>query len=89
MEMIMSLDIAERGISGNWRESAAHTGIVMRIWGVLRARSQRNREMRELLALDSRMLTDIGIDRAQAEYMATQPYAGDWSAAIFGHGNRR
>jgi uncharacterized protein YjiS (DUF1127 family) len=89
MEMIMSLDIAERGIGGNWRECAPRAGLLMRIRGVLRARSQRKREMRELLSLDSRMLADIGMNRAQAEYMATQPYAGHWSAAIFGHGNRR
>ena len=29
------------------------------------------------------MLTDIGITRAQVEYLAQQPHAGDWSGALF------
>ena len=49
----------------------------------MQARRHHRGQMRQLQAMDAHMLADLGITRAQAEYLAQQPYVGDWSGALF------
>jgi len=45
-----------------------HTVATLREW------SRRNRERAELAALDDRMLKDIGLTRADAEFLSNKPF---------------
>lgn len=45
----------------------------------IRAARAYRKQARELLTLDARLLADIGINRSQAEFLAQQPYRGEWS----------
>jgi len=49
----------------------------------MRAARHHRRQMRQLQAMDGHLLTDLGITREQVEYLAQQPYAGDWTGALF------
>jgi uncharacterized protein YjiS (DUF1127 family) len=49
----------------------------------MEARRHHREAMRQLRAMDAHRLDDIGITRAHVEYLALQPYAGDWSGALF------
>ena len=61
--------------------SALHPFARLRAW--IEGRRHHRDGMRQLRAMDAHLLDDIGITRAQAEYLAQQPYAGDWSGALF------
>lgn len=53
------------------RGRASHLG---RALATLRAWRRRSRERAELAALDERMLRDIGITRADAQYLSSKPF---------------
>ena len=57
--------------------------LLARIAAWMNARRRRRQDVRQLLAMDAHMLTDLGITRAYAEYLAQQPFAGDCSGALF------
>ena len=80
MSLAITNDIAATGREGA-AKSRRHLVARLRAW--MEARRRHREDMRELLAMDRHMLTDIGITRAQVEYLAQQPYAGDWSGALF------
>lgn len=48
----------------------------------MKAYRHQRHEIRQLQAMDAHLLADLGITRAQVEYLAQQPYAGDWGAAL-------
>ena len=74
----MSLEFTSAGAP-----AALRPNLIARAAAWLQARRHHRREMRQLRAMDAHMLADLGITRAQAEYLAQQPYAGDWSGALF------
>jgi uncharacterized protein YjiS (DUF1127 family) len=47
---------------------------VARLLTTLRAWRRRTRDRAELAALDGRMLADIGISRAEAEFLGNKPF---------------
>jgi len=47
---------------------------VVRVFGALREWRRRSKDRAQLAALDDRMLTDIGISRAEAEFLANKPF---------------
>ncbi|HEU0156715.1 MAG TPA: DUF1127 domain-containing protein [Stellaceae bacterium] len=49
-------------------------GSIGRAIATLRAWRQRSRARAELAALDDRMLRDIGVTRAEAEYLSSKPF---------------
>ena len=61
--------------------SALHPFARLRAW--IEGRRHHRDGMRQLRAMDAHLLDDIGITRAQVEYLAQQPYAGDWSGTLF------
>ena len=52
----------------------AKTGVVRRVARLLREWRQRATGRAELAGLDDRMLADIGITRADAEFLANRPF---------------
>jgi uncharacterized protein YjiS (DUF1127 family) len=58
------------------RHSALHwvSNAVARQVTTLRAWRRRTRDRAELAALDDRMLADIGISRAEAEFLGNKPF---------------
>jgi uncharacterized protein YjiS (DUF1127 family) len=46
----------------------------VRVFGALREWRRRSKDRALLAALDDRMLTDIGISRAEAEFLANKPF---------------
>ncbi len=58
------------------RHSAVHWvgDAVARLVTTLRAWRRRTRDRAELAALDDRMLADIGISRAEAEFLGNKPF---------------
>lgn len=53
---------------------AAKTGIARRLWVLLREWRKRAKGRAELAGLDDRTLADIGITRADAEFLANRPF---------------
>jgi uncharacterized protein YjiS (DUF1127 family) len=49
-------------------DAGNHFVVTLREW------SRRNRERAELAALDDRMLKDIGLTRADAEFLSNKPF---------------
>ena len=47
---------------------------VTRMFGALREWRRRSKDRAQLAALNDRMLTDIGISRAEAEFLANKPF---------------
>ena len=45
-----------------------------RVFGALRGWRRRSKDRAQLAALNDRMLTDIGISRAEAEFLANKPF---------------
>jgi len=57
------------------RRSARSAGnAVRRLLGALREWRQRSKSRAQLATLDDRMLADIGISRADAEFLANRPF---------------
>jgi uncharacterized protein YjiS (DUF1127 family) len=54
--------------------SGSPQGFLIRIFDVLGAWEDRDRERRHLLRLDDRMLQDMGLDRAAASAEAVKPF---------------
>ena len=84
----MSLEFTSAGAPIAANEVAGlRPNLIARAASWLEARRHHRREMRQLQAMDAHMLADLGITRAQAEYLAQQPYAGDWSGIALGGNN--
>jgi uncharacterized protein YjiS (DUF1127 family) len=81
-ETIMSLDLHLASAAGEVA-AASQPNLIARAAAWIRSYRQHRRQMRELQAMDAHMLADLGITRSQVEYLAQQPYAGDWSAVLF------
>ena len=81
----MSLAFTNAATASTQDQRAAASGLSpfarLRAW--MEARRHHREGIRQLLAMDAHLLDDIGITRAQAEYLAQQPYAGDWSGTLF------
>ncbi|MFZ4805878.1 MAG: DUF1127 domain-containing protein [Hyphomicrobiaceae bacterium] len=60
---------AQSGASATWIQTISPAGIVAMVAAMLRVR----RERRQLLALDDRMLKDIGMSRGDAYAEASRP----------------
>jgi uncharacterized protein YjiS (DUF1127 family) len=58
------------------RDRAGHAAanLVKRVVTRVKQWRRRARERAELAALDDRMLTDIGLSRAEAEFLANKPF---------------
>jgi len=63
------------GRSARARRSAHSAGnAVSRLFGALREWRRRSQGRTQLATLDDRMLKDIGISRADAEFLANKPF---------------
>jgi uncharacterized protein YjiS (DUF1127 family) len=61
-------------IAGVRRSTHSAGSAAARVFGALREWRRRSKDRAELAALDDRMLTDIGISRAEAEFLANKPF---------------
>jgi uncharacterized protein YjiS (DUF1127 family) len=63
-------------LAGPRRRSAAQSAsaVAGRILAMLREWRRRSRDRASLATLDNRMLADIGITRADAEYLSDKPF---------------
>jgi uncharacterized protein YjiS (DUF1127 family) len=52
----------------SWSDAGNHVVATVREW------RRRNRERAELAALNDRMLNDIGLSRADAEFLSNKPF---------------
>jgi uncharacterized protein YjiS (DUF1127 family) len=83
-EIIMSLEFTSTGaIRAADLTALSRPNLFARAAAWMRAARHHRRQMRQLQAMDGHLLADLGITRAQAEYLAQQPYAGDWTGALF------
>ena len=79
----MSLQFAGAQAPAADLTAGSRPNLLARATAWVRAQQHHQREMRQLQAMDAHMLADLGITRTQAEFLAQQPYAGDWSGALF------
>jgi len=86
--MIMSLEFASTSAPATDDRTRPQPNLFARAAAWMQARRHHRGQMRQLRAMDAHMLDDLGITRAQAEYLAQQPYAGDWSGALFARRGR-
>ena len=59
---------------GSRRARYAPPGVAQRVLWTLREWRQRARDRSQLAQLDDRMLRDIGLTRADAEFLSNKPY---------------
>ena len=60
--------VRERDAIGALNDAGRHVVAILREW------RRRSRERAELAALDDRTLRDIGLTRADAEFLANKPF---------------
>ena len=73
MSAIRFEDVGGRS-AGARRPARSAGNAVVRVFGALREWRRRSKDRAQLAALDDRMLTDIGISRAEAEFLANKPF---------------
>jgi uncharacterized protein YjiS (DUF1127 family) len=80
--MIMSVEFIDAAKPATVAPSfRSRPNLIARAAAWMRAYRHHRREIRQLQAMDGHLLADLGITRAQVEYLAQQPFAGDWGAA--------
>lgn len=57
-------------------------GRFFEVWTTVELWLERARQRRQLRQLDERMLRDIGISRADADYLGRLPFWKEWPGAI-------
>jgi len=60
--------VGQRGAIHALSDAGSHVGATLREW------RRRSRERAELAALDDRTLKDIGLTRADAEFLSNKPF---------------
>ena len=73
MSAIRFEDVGGR-IAGARRPAYSVGNAAARVFGALREWRRRSKDRAQLTALDDRMLADIGISRAEAEFLANKPF---------------